>query len=339
MRAGLAVSLGVSLSLCAAAAAADEPTYVLRMAAAIPQGTAWAREMQAFARDVSLATNGQVAVRWYLGGIAGDDVEAGKRVERDQLDGIGAGAWQCERWAPSIAVTRLPGLFHDREESKYVAARLRPLFEEELKKSGYVHLGDAQVGASIVFLRRPVHSFEELKHMRLWSLDVDEVKTHLLGALGLTVVPLSFDQSRPAYDQGRIDGFFAPPTGALAFQWSTETRYVLELPTDYILACLVVSTRAFDRLPFEHQRAVRAAAAKFIARFDDLGAHADRELLGGLFARQGLKPLPVDERMRSDFQAAAHASWDRLDEKLIPKALLKQVQAMLTAYRAANPNH
>src|SRR6478735_543718 len=198
-------ALVLSLCLIAATAAADEPTYVLRMASTIPQGTAWAREMQAFARDVSLSTNGQVAMRWYLGGIAGDDVEAGKRVERDQLDGIGAGAWQCERWAPSIAVTRLPGLFRDREESKYVEARLRPLFAEELKKSGYVLLGDAQVGASIVFLRRPVHTFDELKHVRLWSLDVDPTKAKLLGAIGLTVVPLSFAESRPAYDAGRID--------------------------------------------------------------------------------------------------------------------------------------
>jgi hypothetical protein len=36
-----------------------------------------------------------------------------------------------------------------------------------------------------------------------------------------------------------------------------------------------VSTRAFERLRFEHQRAVRAVAAKL--------------------ARQGLKPLPVSE--------------------------------------------
>ena len=327
------------LSLLSAVALADEPATVLRMAAVGPQGTAWARELHSFARDVALATNGQVAIKWYLGGIAGDDVEAGKRIARDQLDGVGAGSWQCERWAPSMTVTRLPGLFRNRDEAKYVATRLRPQFDEEFKKSGFVYLGDAPVGASIVFLRRPVHSFDELKHVRLWSLDVDPVKTQLLGAVGLTVVPLSFDQSRPAYDGGRVDGFFAPPTGAMAFQWSTQARFVLELPTDYILACLVVSTRAFDRLPFDHQRTVRAAAAKLMARFDDTGLHADEELLGGLFARQGLKPLPLDERFRAEFQAAAVAAWDRLDERMIPKALLKQVQAMLTAYRAANPNH
>ena len=309
------------------------------MAAVVPQGTVWAREMQAFARDVAFTTNGQVTLKWYLGGIAGDDVEAGKRIARDQLDGMGAGAWQCERWAPSITVTRLPGLFRTHDEAKYVTARLRAQFEEEMKKSGFVYLGDAQVGASQIFLRRPVRSFDELRRVKLWSLDIDAIKARLLGALGLDVVPLSFDESRVAFEDGRVDGFLAPPTGALAFQWSTQARWLLPLATDHIMACLVVSTRAFDRLGLDQQRAVRAAAAKFMVRFDQAGVDADRELTGSLFARQGLQTLPVDDKLRADFEAAARAAWDKLDERTIPKTLIKQVQAMLIAYRAANPNH
>ena len=46
---------------------------------------------------------------------------------------MGAGSWQCEALeAPSIVVTRLPGLFRDRDEAKYIATRLRPLLHEEL---------------------------------------------------------------------------------------------------------------------------------------------------------------------------------------------------------------
>jgi TRAP-type C4-dicarboxylate transport system substrate-binding protein len=320
-----------------ALAGADEPTYTLRMATLAPEGTAWAREMHSFARDVALVTNGQVAVKWYLGGIAGDDTEAAKRIGRDQLDGIGAGSWQCERWAPSITVTRLPGLFHSRDESKYVTARLRSTFDEEFKKSGFVFLGDAQIGAGMLFTRRPVRTMDELKHIKMWTLDNDPVRTRIMTALGLSLATLSFDQARPAYEEGRIDGFLAPPSAGLAFQWSTHAHYLVDLPTDYIMACLVVSTRAFDRLPFEHQRAVRAAAAKFMVRFDDVGLHSDAELVGGLFARQGLKVLHYDERFRAEFEAAGRAAWEKLDESTIPRQLIKQVQAILTAYRAANP--
>ena len=333
----LGASVVLVLLVGGSLAAADEPTYTLRMATLAPQGTAWAREMQAFARDVALGTNGQVAMKWYLGGIAGDDIEAAKRIGRDQLDGIGAGAWQCARWAPSISVTRLPGLFRSREEAKYVMARLRSTFDEEFKRSGFVFLGDAQVGAGMLFARRPVRSMDELRQIKMWTLDNDDVRTRLMSALGLQLVPLSFDRARPAYDQGQLDGFLAPPTAGLSFQWSTQARYLIDLPTDYIMACLVVSTRAFDRLPFENQRAVRAAGAKFMARFDDVGLHTDAELLGGLFERQGLKVIRHDDRFRAEFEAAGRTAWEKLDDATVPRQLIKQVQAILTAYRAANP--
>ena len=229
-------------------------------------------------------------MRWYLGGIAGDDVEAGKRIARDQLDGVGAGAWQCQRWAPSMKVTRLPGLFRNPRSRSTSPPACAPCSRRSSKKPGFVYLGDARSGASTVFLRRR-SSFDELKHTRLWDARHDPPKSAAArrhrpdgGAAARSAV-------RGSLRYKRVDGFLAPPTGALAFQWSTQARYVLEVPTDYILGCLVVSTRAFDRLPFAHQQAVRAAAAKFAVRFDEVAARMDRELLGGLFARQGLKTV------------------------------------------------
>ncbi|MCA1664398.1 MAG: hypothetical protein LC659_09050, partial [Myxococcales bacterium] len=71
--------------------AAPAETTVLRMAAIAPEGTSWARELKAFARGVEKATDGALRVKWYLGGVAGDEAEELARVERDQLDG-GAGA-------------------------------------------------------------------------------------------------------------------------------------------------------------------------------------------------------------------------------------------------------
>src|SRR4051812_32940032 len=110
----------VFVSLALPRVATADAKWVLRMASVVPEGTAWARELKAFSREVAQSTNDEVHVKWYLGGIAGDDIEAGERVRRDQLDGVAAGAWQCERWAPSIYVTRLPGLFRSRDEAKFL---------------------------------------------------------------------------------------------------------------------------------------------------------------------------------------------------------------------------
>jgi TRAP-type C4-dicarboxylate transport system substrate-binding protein len=324
----------ISIFACSVRA---EP-QVLRMASVAPEGTNWARELKALGRDIELETHGEVKMKWYLGGIAGSDVEAGQRVARGQLDGIGAGVWQCERWSPSMRVTRLPGLFRDREESKLVGARLRTLFEDELKKSGFIYLGGTEIGPSILFLRKPVKSFAELQQVKLWSLADDVTKVQVLGALGLHIVPVSFEQSRAAFDGGEVDGFAAPPTGALAFQWSTQAHYLLNVVTDWLLGCVVVSARAFDKLPIEHQRVVRAATAKFLVRFDDVGAEADRKLLGGLFERNGMTRIEPDARFQADFAIASQAAWAKLGGMASP-ALLEQVRAILDAHRAEVAKH
>lgn len=313
--------------------AAAEP-QLLRMASSAPDGTAWARELKALAREIEQQTGGQVKMKWYLGGIAGTDLEAGDRIKRGQLDGVGGGVWQCERWAPSMRVTRLPGLFRNRVELKYVGDRLRTLFDEEFLKAGFINLGESAIGPSMIFLRQPVHTLDELRRVKLWSLGDDLTKRNLLGALGLTLIPSTFDKSRQIFDRKEIDGFLAPPAGALAFQWSTQARYLLDVVTDDILGCVVVTANAFDRLTIEQRQVVMAAMAKFLIRFDDVGAHADQELLGGLFERQGVKMIHPDERFRAEFDKASHAAWKSVGAQLAPPQLLEQVQSLLTDYRA-----
>jgi TRAP-type C4-dicarboxylate transport system substrate-binding protein len=305
------------------------------MASVAPTGTAWARELLALGRDIELETKGEVKMKWYLGAIAGGDAEAGDRVARGQLDGLGAGVWGCERWAPSMRVTRLPGLFQNREESKYVGQRLSTLFDEEFKKSGMVFLGATEIGPSMIFLRRPVQSLAELRKVRLWTLDSDDTKARFMRALGLTLVPLSFEQSRHAFDEGQVDGFLAPPAGAMAFQWSTQARYLLDVVTDWILGCVVISNTAFDKLTLEQRQIVRAATAKFLVRFDDVGAVADAKLLGGLFQKNGVTMVTPDARFRAEFESESQAAWKQVDQ-IAPAKLLAEVRAILTTLRASH---
>jgi TRAP-type C4-dicarboxylate transport system substrate-binding protein len=247
---------------------------------------------------------------------------------------VGGGVWQCERWAPSMRVTRLPGLFRNGGELKYVRQRLRPLFDDEFKKAGMVNLGETTIGPSMIFLREPVHTFEELRKVKLWSLQDDVTKQKLLEALGLSLVPSSFDKSREDFDQHRVDGFLAPPAGALAFQWSTQARYLLEVVTDDILGCIAVTASAFDKLPVEQRQIILAAVAKFLMRFDDVSAHADQELLGGLFERQGLRILRPDEKFQADFDKASHEAWRTVGAQMVSPQLLDQVLKFLDEYRA-----
>ncbi len=332
MRARHFLVLPLLLSLSTGAHA--EPKYILRIGTVAPDGTSWAREARALSRDVEIATKGEVRLKWYFGGIAGDDVEMLGRIERGQLDGAGSGGPLCMKASPSMAMMRVPGLFANRDEAAHVLSRLKPTFDEEFRAAGFVHLSSTALGQEMVLSRAPIRTLDELRKTRMWRWDLDWPAKLTDPELGLKTVSLPLTEGAAAYDDHRVDGFLVIPTAALAFQWYTRAHYLLKLRLALVWGCLVVANRAWDRLPVEHQQSVRSAAVKFALRMGEAGRQIDDALLGGLFEKQGLKTTPVSEALRAEFLSAARTVRDRLGERLIRADLLQRVLVILADYRA-----
>ena len=330
-RMGLWVSL-LAIAWCPARAAAAPIT--LRIATIAPDGSAWARELHAWARDVQMQSEGAVAVKIYFAGIAGDELTVLDRIRRDQLDGT-VGSEVCTRLAPSMRVSRVIGLFQDRDESAYVLGRLKPELDREFAKSGFVNLGEAGLGPEVLFTRTPVRSLAELRSQRLWIWDLDEQLHVQAAALGLKVVPLPIDDAARAYERHEVDGFIGIPAAALAFQWSVAATYLTNLRVTFRSGCLIIANRAFDALPVAAQEAVRTSGAKLRARIEDLGARQDDALLGGLFARQGLRVVTPSAGFRDEFYELARQRREAPGgEQMVPHKVVAKVLEWLADYRS-----
>jgi TRAP-type C4-dicarboxylate transport system substrate-binding protein len=324
------------LWLAAGAAHADE-RVVLRFATVAPSGSPWARELANYTRHVESATAGRVFIKWYYDAVAGDEMEQLERLRRGQLDGSGSGQMLCEHLAPSLRVARLPGVFQDRDEAEAVLARLRPVFEKEAHEAGHTIIAVTGLGPSIFFTREPVHTLAELKRVRMWRWGADEVGVALSKEMGLDVVALPLSEAARAYDDRRVDGFLGIPSAALAFQWSAQVKYMIDLRNDYLFGCLVVADRAMSRLTLAEQAAVRDLGARVRERYDDLGRRIDDALIGGLFQKQGLTAVPVSESLRAEYFSAARAARERVADRFVPPELLQRVQSLLADYRAEHP--
>lgn len=336
-RAALVALLAFSaLPAPTASAGATEP-ITLRVGAVAPEGTGWAREFHAFARYVEAEAQGRLRIKLYLDGIAGDELAMGERVRRGQLDGVASGHFLCQEAAPSMRVLRIPGVFQSRDEARDVVAHLLPTVEQEAAHNGFVVLGAAGLGPDVLFTREPVRSLEDVRRLKLWRWDVDDVGIAASRAMGLEIVPLKIDEARRAYDDKRIDGFIAAPSAALAFGWSSVASYVTDLHSGYVYGCLVFGERQFQRLAPDQQAALRAGAARVLVGIDELGRRQDEALLGGLFGKQGLRSVPVSAAFRAEYFAAAKSTRAQIVGRLIPRELLERVLRMLADYRIEHP--
>jgi TRAP-type C4-dicarboxylate transport system substrate-binding protein len=326
----------LSLSLCLSPVAARADGVLLRMATPAPPGTGWAREGKAFERDIDELTHGQVRMKWYLGGIAGDELQMLDRIKRDQLDGIASAGMACQKLAPTMRALRIVGLFQGRDESAYVSGRLKETLDAEFLKAGFVNLGEVGIGPDVIFSRTPVTSMADLRKTRVWIWDLDDVYLRQLTAMGIPVTPRPLEMAGHDYDRGLLDGFLGAPQAALAFQWSAQARYYSDLRPSFLRGCILISSRAYDQLPVAGQLAVKQSAARAIARLEELGRRQDDELMGGLFEKQGLKHLPPSEAFRAEFFATAQAAREKLMGQIVPDLLLQRVLGLLADYRAVH---
>jgi TRAP-type transport system periplasmic protein len=318
--------------LTSVAGAAEEVT--LRIGTIVPEGTGWAREIRAMARDVEAESNGRLRLKFYMGGIAGDELDMMARIKRGQLDGVLSGGMACETVAPSMRVGRIPGVFQTWPETSYVLGRLRPILDEEAQRNGFRYLGEAIVGPSIVFSRQPLSTMRAMQQIRFWIWDIDRMLATVLPAMGFNVAPSPIADALTAYEQNRVDGFISPAVAALGFQWSTAARYYTDLRMGFVVGCFVVANRAFDALPLSEQQAVKVASAKMKLRIEQLGRTQEEQLMHGLFQKQGLQPIAVDASTRVAFFEAAHTARDRAATKLVSADLIGRVLAMLADFRS-----
>jgi|SRR5581483_438515 len=325
---------GIALLCWSAAVARAEPKVVLRFATVAPDGTAYARSIHAFRREVEAETGGDVSLKVYFGGVAGDDARQADRMARGQLDGVMSGGILCEQRAPSLRALRLVGFYRSRAEADFVASRLLEMIAEEFHASGFTLLGLGNLGPSDVFSRRPVRTLADLKRDPLWQWDSDDVQRAIVEAMGLRAVPLPLEEATRAYGEGRIDGFLSIPSATLAFQWSVQAKYVTDLQLSYLMGCVAMTNRALDKLTPAHQQIVRSAGARLAARTGDIARQQDEALLGGLFQHQGLVAVPVSPELRAQFFEAARAAREKLGDKLVPAALMARVAKLVDEYRA-----
>jgi TRAP-type C4-dicarboxylate transport system substrate-binding protein len=322
----------VSLCALAGSVVAAEPV-TLRFATAAPDGTAWARLFRAMGRDIAADSKGAVLTKWYFGGIAGSELQTLDRLRRNQLDAVMSGGMLCMKLSPSMRVLRLLGLFQSRDEASYVLGRLRTTIDREFAATGFHNVGEAGLGSDMMFTRAPVNSIADLRKTRFWFWDLDEAMRMQLGALGVPAVGLPVEEAGRAFEEKRVDGFMAVPAAALAYQWSAAVPYLSQLRLGFLPGCMVMTNHAWDSLTVEEREVVTGAAAKFQARLEELGRSQDAELLGSLFARQGLKQTPVSAGFASEFFEAARAARSSVRDKLIPGELMDRVTGWVADYR------
>ena len=240
----------------------------LKIATVTPEGSQWMTDMRASAAEIKERTNGRVQIKYYGGGVMGNDTKVLGRIRIGALQG---GAFTPSALAaqyPDLNLYGLPLVFESEEEAAYVRERMDEKLRQGLEKAGFVSFGFAAGGFAVVMSNTPVRSLDDLRGKRVWVPEGDRISYSSMEALNLSPVTLPLTDVLTGLQTGLIDIVAISPIGALVLQWHTKVKYMTELPLAYTLGFMAIDKKAFDKLTTNDQNIVREVMSRTYESFD-----------------------------------------------------------------------
>jgi TRAP-type C4-dicarboxylate transport system substrate-binding protein len=259
----------------------------LKIATLAPAGTAWMKEMKAGANLIAERTEGRVKLKFYPGGVMGNDQSVHRKIKIGQLHGGAFTPGGLAQVDSSIQSLGLPMMFKSFDEIDYVRARMDPVLKQQMEASGFELLGISEGGFVRILSKKPMQNLESIRNSKVWVPAGDRIGQMAMSALGITPISLPISDVFTGLQTGLIETVTVNPAAAIAFQWHTSTSFMTEVPISYLIGVMAIQKKAFDKLFPDDQQVVREEIGKVFKRLDRIN-RSDNQAAKAALKNQGI---------------------------------------------------
>jgi TRAP-type C4-dicarboxylate transport system substrate-binding protein len=327
----LALLAGVVIATSSAAVADTE----LRVATLAPAGSPWMAVLDRAASEIEEKTSKRVTLKYFTGGQLGDERDYIRKINLGQIDGAAITAVGLSMIEPSILVLQMPMLFETQEEVDYVAGKMWPYFQKKFEAKGYRLAERGEIGWIHMMSKTKIQSMDDLRKVKMCSMNTDSLGDTIVAKLGIQGVPLSIPEVDPALTSGKIDACMNSPLGAIALQWHTKIKFMAARPLVFAIGATVMSLKAIEKISQEDRKMIdsiaKASQKKARAVIRRANEDARKTLL-----RKGVQFVEVSDQMVTELTAFAKSVQGELEGKLFTKEELAMVIKHRDEFRAKN---
>ncbi|MCP4388384.1 MAG: C4-dicarboxylate ABC transporter [Gammaproteobacteria bacterium] len=321
------------LAMLAFAFTASVDAATLKLATLAPAGTTWMKEMKVGAGLIKQRTEGRVKLKFYPGGVMGNDQSVHRKIRIGQLHGGAFTPGGLAKVDSSIQSLGLPMLFKSLDEVDYVRERVDPVMKQQMEAKGFVILGISGGGFARILSKQPLQDLESIRSSKVWMPEGDKIGQTVFRALGITPISLPISDVFTGLQTGLIETVAVNPTSAIAFQWHTSTAYMTDVPISYIVGVLAVQQKAFNKLSVPDQAIVREEMGKVFKRMDKLNRD-DNQAAKAALANQGITFVDANPGEAERWRNISSQSIDEMIAgEIISREIVGQVRDHLQEIR------
>ena len=328
---GLIATLAAAAILHAGLAAAAP----LKLATLAPEGSPWHDVLVEIGESWKKESGGQVTVRIYPGGVAGDEADMIRKLRIGQLQLAALSGVGLSQIAPEIQALQMPMMLDSDAELDYVRDQLAPELEALMEKQGFKILSWSDAGWVRFFTQRPAIRPADLKAMKIFTWEGDPTYAEAMKAMGYQPVPMAATDIYAGLQSGLINALPTTPIAALSYQWFGLANQMTDVKWAPLVGALVISSEAWKSIP-DAQKPMMLRVAQDAARRSAGKIRAfDGEAITAM-KTHGLVVHEVPPDALAEWRAIARAGYRIIIDKAVPAAAVAEVERLRDAYRATH---
>ncbi len=320
------------LFICLQPIVANATTF--KIATLSPEGSIWMKVMRAGANELAEKTNNRVKIKYYPGGVMGDDMAVMRKIRIRQLQGGAVTLGTVSSYFSDSQVYSLPMLFRSLDEVSYLRNKLDSHILQGLEKNGFVSFGIAEGGFAYIMSLKLIKSVSDLRLSKAWVPSSDDLALEAVKAYDVQPIPLPIGDVLTGLQTGLIDTVAAPPIATLALHWHTQVNYLTDMPLLYSSGLLIIDKKAFKKLSTQDQQTMREVMGRVFSDIDQQNRSDNKSAFGALKS-QGIEMVKPDPEQLEEWRSNAYAARLQLIKSgKISNEIIQTVDQHLNDYRA-----
>jgi TRAP-type C4-dicarboxylate transport system substrate-binding protein len=320
-------------ALLALVCAAGAPALTIKLGTVAPANSPWDLVLRRLAADWSRISDGEVELKIFPGGIAGDEPDMIRKMRIGQLHAATLTAGSLNDIYPGALALATPMLIRTNDEMIAVLGEVAPFLEQHLEQRGFVALMWAPIGWVKFFARQPVRTLADLRRQTLWVGDAGAAEIRAWQQAGFNVVALPVTEVTTALQSGMIDAYLTSPLAAASFQWFGIAPHMNDLSLAPLYGALLINKRVWERVPESIRPRLRAVARAAAERLSAT-AHEQDDLAVHVMRAHGLQVHEATAALEQDWEQIAAREFQSLIGEVIDPEAYRLVTDTVAAYRA-----
>ncbi len=226
---------------------------VFRIGSAAPENSPWGRTLNRLAAEWREISEGRVRVQVFHNAIAGDEADMVRKMRIGQLQAVVMTNVGISNFSEGLLTLSMPFLIRNQDEYDHVFEEVEPILEAQVEDDGFRVLAWSTAGWLYFFTDEPIRTPDELRGLKLAANPEEMELVRAYQLMGYQPIAVPYTERLAALANGMVNSYLTVPLLAAGFQWFGATPNMLDMEVGPAPGAIIMSDRAYRRLPREHR--------------------------------------------------------------------------------------